>query len=79
MATIGYTDAETLAMPLYRIGIRLGTVEGSDGYPKGSRSIRTRADSDENPKANRFGRFDPRRVIPRRSDPGVMLRGDAAR
>ncbi len=89
-STYGYTDSELEEMPVWLVGVRLGLVDGSPGYPKGSRDVITPADKERQEEAaaardsspgrpRRQGRARPETWKPSVTDPGRVLRGEDAR
>ncbi len=88
MGLLGWSVAETDGMEVWQVARFLGSKrEQFDAVPRGVRDglrLSTDGGGRRPGKAQRgekgsYGRFDPRRVIPRQRDPGVILTGDAAR
>lgn len=85
-ATFGYTTDQLEAMPVWEVGVRLGLVDGSDGYPLRAGKVVTKAEAEAmreaaeearqgGPRGRRkgHGRLDPQRAKPRLDDKGRMV------
>jgi hypothetical protein len=84
MGLLGWSAPDVDAMEVWQVARFLGD-DDFDPVPRGTRDgLRISSDHTDSPGKGRkakgqYGRFDPRRLIPRASDPGKVLTGDDAR
>lgn len=88
MGSLGWSPSEVDAMEVWLIARFLGDEdEAFDPVIRGNRGLSLPSDDTGSDRPGRkrgkgrntFGRFDPRRIVPRTRDPGRVLRGEAAR